>query len=40
MMTAGEVIFAAASTPTHQVFNGVANMDRVYFRLRQQYQFW
>jgi hypothetical protein len=35
---AGEVNFAAASTPTYQVFNGVTNMNRVYFRLRHQYQ--
>jgi hypothetical protein len=35
--TAGEVLFATASTLTHQVFNGVLHMNRVYFRLRQQY---
>src|SRR6266566_6935789 len=37
---AGEVIFAAASTLTHRVFNGLPNMHRVYFRLRHQYQIW
>jgi membrane glycosyltransferase len=36
--TDGEVICAAASTLTHQVFNGVPHMNRVYFRLRHQYQ--
>jgi hypothetical protein len=36
--TAGEVIFAPASTLTHQVFNGPPNMNRAYFRLRHQYQ--
>jgi len=40
MKTAGEVIFAAASTLIYQVFNGVPNMNRVYLRLRQQYHFW
>jgi len=34
--TNGEVIFAAASTLTHQVFNGSPNMNRAYFRLRHQ----
>jgi hypothetical protein len=38
--TDGEVIFVAASTPTHRVFNGLPNMHRVYFRLRHQYHFW
>jgi hypothetical protein len=28
--TNGEVIFAAASTLTHQVFNGMPNMNRAY----------
>jgi hypothetical protein len=36
--TAGEVIFVTASTPTHQVFNGLPHMNRAYCRLRQQYQ--
>jgi hypothetical protein len=31
--TNGEVILAAASTLTHQVFNGPPNMNRAYFRL-------
>jgi hypothetical protein len=35
---AGEVIFAAASTLIHQAFNGLLNMNRVFFRLRHQYQ--
>jgi hypothetical protein len=38
--TAGEVIVAGASTQTHRVFNGLPNMHRVYFRLRQQYREW
>jgi hypothetical protein len=38
--TDGEVIFATASTLTHQVFDGLPNMNRVCFRLRQQYQIW
>jgi hypothetical protein len=29
--TAGEVIFAEASTPTHPVFTGLPNVRRVYF---------
>jgi hypothetical protein len=36
--TAGEVIFASASTQTHQVSNGLPTMNRAHFRLRQQYQ--
>jgi hypothetical protein len=36
--TDGEVIFATASTLTHQVFNSLPNINRAYFRLRQQYQ--
>jgi hypothetical protein len=40
MKTAGEVIFAAVSTLTQTVFNGVPNMNRLYSRLRQQYHFW
>jgi hypothetical protein len=36
--TDGEVIFAAVSTLTHQVFNGLPNMNRTYFGLRHQYQ--
>jgi hypothetical protein len=38
--TADEVIFATASTLTHQVFIGLPSMNRAYFRLRQQYYFW
>jgi hypothetical protein len=38
--TAGEVFFAPASTLTHQVFIGLPNMNRGYFGLRHQYQFW
>jgi hypothetical protein len=33
-------MFATASTLTHQVFNGLPNVNRAYFRLRQQYQNW
>jgi hypothetical protein len=36
--TAGEVLFAMASALTHQVFNGLPNVDSAYCRLRQQYQ--
>ena len=32
----GEVIFAAASTLTHQVFNGPPHMNRTYCKLRHQ----
>jgi hypothetical protein len=35
--TTGEVIFTTASTLTHQVFNGLPNMNRAHFRLCQQY---
>jgi len=38
MTTAGEVMFATASTPTHLVFNGLPHMNRAYFRRRRQYQ--
>jgi hypothetical protein len=38
--TDGEVIFATTCTVIHQVFNGLPNMSRTYFRLRHQYRFW
>jgi hypothetical protein len=37
-IAAGEVVFAAAGMLKHQVFNSPPNMNRTYFRLRQQHQ--
>ena len=37
--TAGEVSFAGISTLTNPVFGLVLNVNRAYFRLRQQYRF-
>jgi hypothetical protein len=37
---AGEVVFATASMLKHQVFNSPPNMNRAYFRLRQQDHVW
>jgi hypothetical protein len=34
--TDGEVMFTMTSTLTYQVFIGLPNMNRAYFRLRQQ----
>jgi transposase-like protein len=38
--TAGEVSFAGISTPRNPDFRIVLNVNRAYFRLRQQYHFW
>jgi hypothetical protein len=34
--SAGEVMFAGASTLTNEVFKCLSNMNRAYFRIRQQ----
>jgi hypothetical protein len=38
--TAGEVSFAGMIALTNPVFRLVLKVNRVYFRLRQQYQIW
>jgi hypothetical protein len=38
--TDGEVIFLRIDTLINQVFKHLANVNRAYFGLRQQYQKW